>query len=356
MQNLPTEDYFYGAGSSAFQALDSSDNPTGPLLFVGNADAVKVSMTVERKEKRESQSGLNLLVRSKVTQLGGTLDISVNETQRTNLEFFLFGETTTRNSVTTHTDENKIPAASEVNDIYRLEYQQVSNLVITDDGAADAVVSDTKYEVDAVYGKVKVLADLGTGPFTVKYDADSVQVVPAFQHSGRSFLYRHEGLNTGNNEDEAFLVQFYKVQLDPVTDLDLITDDFGKFNIKGTLLASLWKPTDEDFGKFGQYVTLTNADGSTGLPLSITTTSPLAGGNEDDPYVAVVTANGGTVPYTWDISTGALPLGLALTTINNEAVIYGTPTTAGAATVFTIRVTDDDGNIATKSMSIDIDA
>jgi hypothetical protein len=261
LQNLATEEYFYGAGESAFQALDANDIPIDRLLFVGNADAVKVSMRVERKEKRESKSGLNLLVRSKVTQLGGDIDITVNETQRNNLELFLFATTVTRAAVTTNVDEYKLTlaqtGAAQVGYIYRLKYQKVSNVVITDDGAADAVISGTKYEVDGTYGKIKVLANFaGTGPYTVKYDAAVASVVPAFQHSGKSFLYRHEGINTGNNVDLPYLIEFYKVQLDPVQDLDLITDDFGKFSIKGTLLASNWHPTDANFGKFGRHVDL----------------------------------------------------------------------------------------------------
>jgi hypothetical protein len=350
MQNLPTEDYFYGAGSSAFQALDSNGVPTGPLLFVGNADAVKVSMKVDRKEKRESQSGLNLLTRSKVTQLGGDLAITINETQRHNLEFFLFGDTVVRPLVTAHADENKIPAASVVNQIYRLEYQNLSNVSITDDGAAGATVSTTKYEVDPTYGKIKVLADLGTGPFTVHYDAAAANVVPAFQHSGKSFLYRHEGINTGNDTDEPFLVQFYKVQLDPVSDLDLITDDFGKFEIKGTLLSSPWKPTDPVFGKFGQHVELALNESVAPATLEITTSS-VPGGTHLTPYLAVVTARGGNLPYTWDFSVGSLPSGLALGTDGNNAVIYGSAA-AAATTAVTIRVTDDDGNTDTQALSI----
>lgn len=350
MQNLGTEDYFYGAGSSAFQALDANDNPTGPLLFVGNADAVKVSMKVERKEKRESQSGLNLLVRSKVTQLGGDISVSVNETHRQNLEFFLFGTSVTRDAVSNHADENKIPAASAAEEIYRLEYQNVTDVSITDDGAANAVVATNKYEVDGVYGKIKVVSDLGTGPFTVHYDAPAIDVIPAFQHSGRSFLYRHEGLNTGNNEDEPYLIQFYKVQLDPVTDMDLITDDFGKFEIKGTLLASTWKATDPDFGKFGQYVPLDPNVGVTPETLAITTTSADAA-DEDEPYFLRLTATGGTKPYTWDVSTGTLPVGLELFPDGNDAVIAGTPS-AATTTNFTVRVTDDDGNTDTQALSI----
>lgn len=42
-----------------------------------------------------------------------------------------------------------------------------------------------------------------------------------------------------------------------------------------------------------------------------------------------VTATGGNVPYTWSDPNTTLPPGLSLATVNNQAVITGTPTTAG---------------------------
>src|SRR5438445_478664 len=128
MINLSNEEYFYGAGQSAFSALDTSDNPTGALLFVGNAESAKINLTVSRKEKRESMSGLNTLVRSKVVQLGGNIEIVFNESQADNMALFLFGDKTSRAALSVATaDSAKLTAAqtgaTKVGSIYRLDYQ-----------------------------------------------------------------------------------------------------------------------------------------------------------------------------------------------------------------------------------------
>ncbi|MFN0165890.1 MAG: putative Ig domain-containing protein, partial [Bryobacteraceae bacterium] len=88
---------------------------------------------------------------------------------------------------------------------------------------------------------------------------------------------------------------------------------------------------------------------STG-PLTISTTS-LSSGVVGQPYSAQVTATGGSQPYAWLISQGALPGGLQLN--SSGGLIFGTPTTAGVAS-FTVRVQDAQGASATRALSITI--
>ncbi len=84
--------------------------------------------------------------------------------------------------------------------------------------------------------------------------------------------------------------------------------------------------------------------------LTITTTS-LPAGVVGQGYSAVVAASGGTQPYAWLISGGALPGGLQ---INSSAgLIFGTPTAAGVSS-FTVRVQDAVGASATRALSISI--
>ncbi|MEW5767715.1 MAG: putative Ig domain-containing protein [bacterium] len=72
--------------------------------------------------------------------------------------------------------------------------------------------------------------------------------------------------------------------------------------------------------------------------LTITTTS-VPSGTVGTAYSQIVSATGGTTPYTWSILSGSLPPGLSLTPGTPNATISGTPTTAGTYN-FTVRVTD----------------
>ena len=69
-------------------------------------------------------------------------------------------------------------------------------------------------------------------------------------------------------------------------------------------------------------------------------------------FGAVLSATGGTTPYTWSITSGSLPPGLTLN--GQQGLISGTPTTLGNYP-FTVQVTDAASMSATTSLSIYIE-
>lgn len=73
--------------------------------------------------------------------------------------------------------------------------------------------------------------------------------------------------------------------------------------------------------------------------LTIGTTSPLPVARVGRSYSCALAASGGGQSYTWEIVSGALPEGLALSA---EGAITGTPTKMQGAT-FTVIVRDDSG-------------
>ena len=90
--------------------------------------------------------------------------------------------------------------------------------------------------------------------------------------------------------------------------------------------------------------------------LTLTTAASLPGGTVGTAYTTTLQASGGTTPYSWSISSGALPAGLTLAAASGT--ISGTPTAAGTFT-FTAKVTDSTvptAQTGTKSFSITVAA
>jgi hypothetical protein len=84
--------------------------------------------------------------------------------------------------------------------------------------------------------------------------------------------------------------------------------------------------------------------------LTITPTS-LPSGQVGVAYSAALAATGGTTPYTWSISAGALPLGLQIN--SSTGAITGTPTAFGTAN-FTAKVSDSSSDTATSALILTI--
>jgi len=87
--------------------------------------------------------------------------------------------------------------------------------------------------------------------------------------------------------------------------------------------------------------------GNTDLTVS---TKTLPAATVGTAYSQTLTAVGGTTPYTWSITSGALPTGLTLST---PGVISGTPSTAGTST-FTVNVSDASNPVSSTTQSLTI--
>jgi hypothetical protein len=82
----------------------------------------------------------------------------------------------------------------------------------------------------------------------------------------------------------------------------------------------------------------------------VVTISPVPDGTVGVAYSETITGSGGAEPYTFGVTTGALPAGLTLTA---EGLLSGTPTTAGTS-AFSIRGTDANGCYAELLFSLTI--
>ena len=85
---------------------------------------------------------------------------------------------------------------------------------------------------------------------------------------------------------------------------------------------------------------------------TITTSNPLPSGATGIAYSRTLTASGGTIPYTWAVTSGSLPTGFTLT---SAGVLAGTSNTS-ATSNFTVTVTGNNTKSSTKNFTLKIAA
>jgi hypothetical protein len=85
--------------------------------------------------------------------------------------------------------------------------------------------------------------------------------------------------------------------------------------------------------------------------LTITSAPTLPSGSVGVAYTQPLSASGGSLPYQWSVSAGALPAGVALSATTGS--VSGTPTSSGTFT-FTVRVTDANTVSVTKQFTLTI--
>ncbi|HNG34653.1 MAG TPA: putative Ig domain-containing protein, partial [Blastocatellia bacterium] len=89
-----------------------------------------------------------------------------------------------------------------------------------------------------------------------------------------------------------------------------------------------------------------------GCPAITITPATLPAGTVGTTYNQTLTANGGTAPYSFSISVGALPTGLNLSAAGQ---LTGTPTASGTAT-FTVKATDANGCAGISEFTLTVNA
>ncbi len=77
-------------------------------------------------------------------------------------------------------------------------------------------------------------------------------------------------------------------------------------------------------------------------------TSNLAGAKRGNSYNAALSANGGTAPYKWNVTSGNLPAGIS---VNNAGAVAGVPSATGTFS-FAVTVADASGTTASSNLSL----
>jgi hypothetical protein len=244
--------YFYGKGRVYFAEKDASSGAPKTLNWSGNVKKLTVALATEVLKHNESYTGENLEdVRLPV---GKSAEISadVENFDLDQLAMGLYGE-----KVTVDGDDiagETLPAGLAVGDEIATQQPKISAVAVKDSAGTPAtLVLDTDYSIeDAATGRIKIL-NIGSyvQPFKIDYTYGARKDVGMFTKTAPERWLRYEGINltTGTKA----VVNLYRVQIDPMSELPLITEGtaVAGYTMKGAALLDSTQPATAALGQFG---------------------------------------------------------------------------------------------------------
>ena len=232
---------------------DSNGNPI-EVRSPGNVAELKLSLKTDVLEHYESQSGQRSLDHRMIKSKSATINLSIEEFTKENLALALYG-THVATASGTVTDELIGGAVPVVGDRYFLAHPKVSTLILKDSTGTPATLTlGTHYTADTDFGAIQFLDTTGlTAPYKASYAFGDVSEIGIFTQPLPERYLRLEGLNTAQGNAKV-LVELYRVAFDPLKELALISTEYNKFDLEGSLLADATKPYDAVLGQFGRIV------------------------------------------------------------------------------------------------------
>jgi len=244
--------YFSGQGKLYIGSRDALGNPLA-LRFVGNVPKLQLAPKVQNIDHQESVSGQRAtdlrLIKGKTIDFTCTMEDFVKE----NLSLALYGAATL---VAPGTVINEVLASALVaGDYAPLLHQNVSAVVVKDSAGAPATLAaGVDYVVNAQHGSIQLLnAGAYVQPLKANYSYGAVNNINMFTQSLPERFIRFEGLNTADN-NKPVLIELYRVAIDPLKSLDLISDVVTGLDLSGVTMMDSFKANDAVLGQFGRIV------------------------------------------------------------------------------------------------------
>lgn len=248
--------YFSGQGIVYVGDRDSA-GVVKTFRDVGNVPALRVALTTDVIEHKESRSGRRLIDFRLTRENRARVTMTMEDFSKENMMLLMYG---TDVDVTASTVTAELFGSGlVVGDVVATIHPDISAIVVKDStGSPLTLVLNTDYSVvDAKAGLIKIL-NLGSyvQPFKIDYSYAAQDVVPFFTAPQKERFLRFVGLNTANS-DKRVVIDIYRVIFDPVGNLDLISDDLNKFEIEGSALYDSTRAADATLGGFGRVMATT---------------------------------------------------------------------------------------------------
>lgn len=239
--------YFSGQGALLLATRNATTGAAEGFREVGNVSALTLGVETTTFEHKESCSGVRGIDLEIVQEINVSASFTLESMSPENLALVLYGSSSTvaGGSVT----DEQIPLYHDK--WMPLANIDVSNVVVGDDATPTTTyVVGTDYEINLAAGSIKALS---TGAITdgqvvfVDYDNGGHSEVEAVESGTPPTRWaRFEGLNTADT-DKPVVIDFYKMSIQPLAELALITDEISQAEVESKVLSDALRQTGSQY-------------------------------------------------------------------------------------------------------------
>lgn len=240
--------YYSGQGSLLAAKRDPLTGQPLGFLPIGNVPSLSLDIEITKFEHKESESGDRALDLTIVQEKKGKFTFSMESVPAENMAVGLYGESATVAGATVSTPEAiTVPDDAVGGMVFPLAHPKVSTVVIKDVTDTTTYVANTDYTVNPDTGTITLIAGGDIVTDAVAAVGTGIVLHATYTHGGYVNLeaftqevsperwLRFEGLNTVDGS--RVLIDMFRAQFDPLTGLQLISDEIAAPEMKGSLLA-----------------------------------------------------------------------------------------------------------------------
>lgn len=249
--------YFSGQGVVMMGEIDADGNAHA-LRPIGNVSALAIAISTTRTEHRESQSGARGIDKVITTEVGASVNMTVEHLIQENLALGLYGET---GDIAAITDQEQPEFNVTLGTVTAIPALSLSTVTVEDSHTAGAktYVEGENFrlnkEAGSIYwftaeeqtaaGASEVLAD--ADPVAITFSSGEHKQLDGLTTSAAPVRFlRFEGLNTVENNDPV-VVEIFRFETAPLAEYALINEEISNIALEGTALADSSRTTGSQY-------------------------------------------------------------------------------------------------------------
>lgn len=235
------ENYYYGQGKVFLAPRDNKR----AFRWVGDVSSLKIAFSYEQQITKASRGGQLYQNQRIITGASGSISSTWHNFSVENLALLLGAQPV--EEPFSGNETVALPAGIVRGDIIALPHTTVFNVAIA------GLERDVDYMVDRQFGTIEFLSTPAVEVRTAKYDHLYNQWLPFFSEKFQEFYLRFHGVNIA--EDSApVLLELYRVSVDPLATLEMISSGTGLANLDMTslILPDFNQQSGSEFSYFGR--------------------------------------------------------------------------------------------------------